>query len=142
MCNCGRDRKEDWRPVFLRRGWASLRRWLDKGGKEENSMRVRILCGAYDPSSPFIEGGCAFDWVESLHPPDVALSCPKCRQEFREELVECARVMLETRAVFVLGCAHKSFTFSRRRNEPYFSPDPDPSNADGEGDVADRGAPF
>jgi hypothetical protein len=84
-------------------------------------MLVRILCGAYDVSSPFIEGGCATDWVEDLGAWDYSVACPGCRQECPGEIVGCARAMLETRVVFVFGCTHRAFTFSRREREPYFS---------------------
>lgn len=84
-------------------------------------MRVRILCGAYDVTSPFIEGGCATDWVEELDEASFSLSCPKCSQECPEEIVGCARAMLATRVVFIFGCSHRAFTFSRREREPYFS---------------------
>ncbi|HVE43035.1 MAG TPA: hypothetical protein VNM14_24380 [Planctomycetota bacterium] len=83
-------------------------------------MRIRILCGAYEPSSPFIEGGCATDWVEVLEGADSSLECPGCGQGCPEEIVVCARELLETRTVFVFGCTHRAFTFSRREREPYF----------------------
>lgn len=83
-------------------------------------MHVRILCGAYVPSSPFIDGGCTCDWVEGLDDPH-AIACPGCGQRCDAEYVECARTMLLTRVVFVLGCPHRAFTFSRRHREPYFS---------------------
>ena len=106
MCIFGRDPEEGWQPVHLRRG----------GG-----LRTRILCGAVDPSSPFIEGGCATDWIEELQSPDCGLECPGCGQRCSEEIAGCAREMLATRVVFVVGCPHRAFTFSRRECEPYFS---------------------
>ena len=84
-------------------------------------MRIRILCGVVDVTSPFIEGGCATDWLEDLDGAETALRCPGCGQECPEEAVGCAREMLATRVVFVYGCPHRAFTFSRRRSEPYFS---------------------
>ena len=87
-------------------------------------MRVRILCGAYTPSSPFIDGGCACDWIEILDFPQ-DITCPGCGQEF----VECVQTMLEMKPVFVLGCVHRAFTFSRREREPYFSPVATPEEA-------------
>ena len=83
-------------------------------------MLVRILCGAYDVSSPFVEGGCATDWVEELDDTVPSLTCPACRQECPEEIVGCARAMLATRVVFVFGCSHRAFTFSRRERAPFF----------------------
>ncbi len=83
-------------------------------------MRVRILCGAYVPSSPFIDGGCTCDWIEVLDEPH-AVACPHCGQQCDEDIVECARTMLLTRSVFVFGCQHRAFTFSRRKRSPYFS---------------------
>ena len=83
-------------------------------------MRIRILCGAYERSSPFIEGGCATDWIEDLNGADYSLRCPGCGQDCPEEIVGCAREMLATRIVFVFGCTHRAFTFSRREREPYF----------------------
>jgi hypothetical protein len=115
-----------WEPVIWKRGWARSMRPQGQGGAEDRSLRVRILCGSYDPASPFIEGGCAHDWIEFWEEPDCATSCPNCGRTCQEELVQCARVMLQTRVVFVLGCPHQSFTFSRRRKEPYFSPEPEP----------------
>ncbi len=83
-------------------------------------MKVRILCGTYVPSSPFIDGGCAYDWVEVLDEPrDIA--CPGCGQQCDEPYVEWVIVRLVTRIVFVIGCPHLAFTFSRRKREPYFS---------------------
>lgn len=83
-------------------------------------MRVRILCGAYIPSSPFIDGGCACDWLEVLDEPH-SIACPGCGRCCDEQWVECARIMLLTRIVFVLGCPHSAITFSRRKSEPFFS---------------------
>lgn len=117
MCCFGREADAGWSPVFLRRGWARSRR--PKAG----SMTVRILCGAYDSASPFIEGGCATDWIEELAAPDCALDCPRCGQRCPEEIVGCAREMLATRVVFVVGCFHRAFTFSRRECEPFFDVD-------------------
>jgi hypothetical protein len=34
--------------------------------------------------------------------------------------------MLTTRVVFVIGCIHHAFSFSRRDSEPYFSVDDAP----------------
>src|SRR5947207_2334091 len=102
MCIFGRDAEENWEPVFLQRGWAR-----SKPGPAESkasSMHVRILCGAYDSTSPFIEGGCATDWLEDLGEPDYPLDCPGCGQRCPEEIVGCAREMLATRVVFVVGC--------------------------------------
>jgi len=82
---------------------------------------IRILCGAVDLTSPFIEGGCATDWIEDLSGPDSALDCPRCGQRCPGDVVGCARDMLATRSVFVVGCPHRAFTFSRRGREPYFS---------------------
>jgi len=107
----------DWVPVILRRGWARLTR---PRRKEARSMRIRILCGAYDLSSPFIEGGCSTDWVEDLEGEGYPLECPGCGQRCPEEIVGCAREMLFSRVVFVFGCQHRAFTFSRRDREPYF----------------------
>jgi hypothetical protein len=89
-------------------------------------MRVRILCGAVDRSSPFIEGGCATDWVENLGESDEPLECPRCGQRCPGDAVSCAREMLTTRVVFVIGCIHHAFSFSRRNSEPYFSVDDAP----------------
>jgi hypothetical protein len=83
-------------------------------------MRIRILCGSYVPSSPFIDGGCTCDWSELLDPAR-ALRCPQCGQECPEEVVEAAHEMLRTRSVFAVGCPHRSFTFSRLTREPYFN---------------------
>ena len=108
----GMQRRESnggWEPVFLRSGQA------------RDILPVRILCGAYDSTSPFIEGGCATDWIEDLAGPDFALNCPRCGQGCPGEVVGCAREMLSTRSVFVIGCIHRAFTFSRRQREPYFS---------------------
>lgn len=87
-------------------------------------MIVRILCGSYIPSSPFIEGGCAWEWAEFLEEPGYPISCPHCGQTCHAEVSECARVMLLKRSVFVFGCPHQAFTFSRRIRKPYFSPEP------------------
>ena len=113
MCFRGREGEGKWEPLPLRRGRAA--------GANRGSLRVRILCGAYDLSSPFIEGGCAADWVEDLAGPEFRLECPRCGKGCSAEMVGCAREMLETRSVFVLGCSHKVFTFSLRSKEPYFS---------------------
>ena len=83
-------------------------------------MLVRILCGSYVPSSPFIDGGCSFDWMQCLNPTR-SISCPRCGQECPREIVDCAQGMLRTRVVFAVGCPHRSFTFSRRHEEPYFN---------------------
>lgn len=130
-----------WRPVNFTHGWARFMMHELRGRREDFSMQVRILCGAYDPKSPFIEGGCSFDWMECLAQPDCALSCPRCGQECQEEWTQCARVMLKTRAVFVLGCPHLAFTFSRRGREPYFSPEPDRVNADEDRDRQNPSVP-
>jgi hypothetical protein len=114
MCRFDPD-PEAWEPVFIRRDRA------EKAPSGPGPMRVRILCGAVDPSSPFIEGGCATDWTELLEAPDCRLECPGCGRGCSEEFVGCAREMLTTRIVFVIGCAHHAFTFSRRTAEPYFS---------------------
>jgi hypothetical protein len=45
--------------------------------------------------------------------------------------------MLETRAVFVLGCPHRAFTFSRRARAPYFSATPTAEEARDAGEAAD-----
>ena len=110
----------DWEPVPFKRGWIA--------GENHGAMRVRILCGAYDRSSPFIDGGCATDWIEDLSSPDYRIECPRCRQGCSEEMVGCAREMLRTRVVFAFGCSHKAFTFSRRETEPYFSVDEAPGS--------------
>lgn len=86
-------------------------------------MRVRMLCGAYDLSSPFIEGGCANEWIDYLDEPACSISCPSCNQTCIPELADCARIMLQKRVVFVYGCPHKAFTFSRRDKKPYFAPE-------------------
>jgi hypothetical protein len=111
---------EGWMPVFLWRGWARLKRLWRKSREEGRSMRIRILCGAYELSSPFIEGGCATDWIEDVEGSEDFLECPGCGQRCPEEIVGCAKEMLETRVVFVFGCTHRAFTFSRRDQEPYF----------------------
>ncbi|MBI3856696.1 MAG: hypothetical protein HY293_13495 [Planctomycetes bacterium] len=116
MCHEG---GQPWKPVPFRRGWALRPRPADGSGR--GALRVRILCGAYDPYSPFIEGGCASDWIEVLEEPSCALRCPGCGQHCPEEVVDCARSMLQTRSVFVFGCFHRAFTFSRRQQEPYFA---------------------
>lgn len=84
------------------------------------NVQVRVLCGAYVPSSPFIEGGCATDWLEVIDEPGPVV-CPGCGRGCIREWVECALTMLETRVVCVLGCPHGAITFSRRPKEPYFS---------------------
>lgn len=93
-------------------------------------MQVRILCGAYVPASPFIEGGCTCDWVESLDEPH-PIVCPSCGRQCDGEYVESARDVLQARVVFVLGCPHRAFTFSRRKREPYFSAIETPEEAAG-----------
>ena len=120
MCFKGAESGEWWQPVSLKRGWAALRRWVTRNGKLDGSMRVRILCGAYELSSPFIEGGCATDWLEDLGTVDERLKCPGCGKCCPEDVVGCAREMLASRVVFVFGCSHHAFTFSRRQKEPYF----------------------
>lgn len=115
MCLGRHEPDEGWASVPWRRGGARR----DDGG----ATSVRILCGAYDATSPFIEGGCATDWVEHLEAPDCDLQCPGCGKWCPEELVGCAREMLISRSVFVVGCSHRAFTFSRRESEPYFSVD-------------------
>ncbi len=130
MCGDGQQPEQPWMPVFLRRGWARLARFLGAERGEGSAMYVRILCGAYDPLGPFIEGGCATDWMECLEEVHYPLECPRCGQRCPEELVACARDMLATRVVFVFGCPHRAFTFSRRRTEPYFDPDPESSKSD------------
>jgi hypothetical protein len=105
MCIHGGEGDGGWQPVSFERG----------------ARRVRILCGAVDRTSPFIEGGCATDWVEDLSGADGALDCPRCGQRCPEDAVAGARGMLATRTVFVIGCPHRAFTFSRRECEPYFS---------------------
>ncbi len=118
MCLRGHGSDEGWKPVPFRRDRTERQR--------SEPMRIRILCGAYDSSSPFIEGGCATDWAEELGVPDCRLECPRCGQGCPEEMVGCAREMLATRTVFVIGCIHHAFTFSRRQQEPYFSIDESP----------------
>ncbi len=127
MCTFGRDAEPGWEPVFLRRGRARPAGGAAGNPRHPQSMRVRILCGAYDSTSPFIEGGCSADWIEELEGPDYPLSCPACGRRCSEEIVGCAREMLSSRAVFVIGCTHRAFTFSRRAREPYFSTDAGPS---------------
>ena len=83
-------------------------------------MRVRILCGAYVPSSPFIEGGCMYEWLESLEEP-CDVSCPSCGTICGAWLVASAISTLLSHVVLAVGCPHHAFTFSRRRKEPYFS---------------------
>lgn len=119
MCSFG-GKPEGWDPVPFRPGRRS------EGEDRCRPQRVRILCGAIEPASPFIEGGCAADWTETLESPDSFLECPRCRQRCPEEIVGCARGMLETRTVFVVGCGHRAFTFSRREKEPFFSVDDRP----------------
>lgn len=84
-------------------------------------MKIRVLCGSYVPSSPFIDGGCAFDWIESLDEPRDVI-CPGCGDVCESPWVECALHHLQTRVVFIIGCPHRGFSFSRREREPYFSP--------------------
>ena len=117
MCMYGREAEGGWEPVFLRPG----RERVGSG-----TLPVRILCGAYDSTSPFIEGGCATDWTEDLSGPDCPLNCPQCGQRCPEEMVGCAKKMLESRTVFVIGCVHRAFMFSRRPREPYFSVEDEP----------------
>jgi hypothetical protein len=85
-------------------------------------------------SSPFIEGGCATDWIEDLGGASYSLECPGCGQRCPEEILECARDMLATRNLFVFGCSHRAFTFSRREKEPYFfvNETPDQRNEGGQ----------
>ena len=99
-------------------------------------MHIRILCGAYVVTSPFIDGGCSCDWVEVVDEPH-PITCPCCGQQCDEEYVECARTMLETSAVFVLGCPHRAFTFSRRARAPYFSASPTAEEARDAGETPD-----
>ena len=117
MCMHGREADGGWEPVFLRRGRPRV---------GSGTLPIRILCGAYDPASPFIDGGCTTDWIEDLSGPDFSLSCPECGQRCPEEVVGCAKKMLETRTVFVIGCVHRAFTFSRRDREPYFNVEDEP----------------
>ncbi len=84
-------------------------------------MQIRILCGGHLPTSPFIEGGCTFEWVESLEEPR-ELSCPNCGQTCQEAIVEWTILKLLSHRVFAVGCHHRAFTFSRRPAEPYFYP--------------------
>jgi|SRR5689334_22624524 hypothetical protein len=119
MCTFGREAEEGWDPVFLRG---------ERPPAGHATYPVRILCGAYDVRSPFIEGGCATDWIEDLSGPDIALSCPGCGQRCPEQVVGGAREMLSTRSVFVIGCVHRAFTFSRRPREPFFSVEDGPSS--------------
>ena len=53
---------------------------------------IRILCGAVDLTSPFIEGGCATDWIEDLSGPDSALDCPRCGQRCPGDVVGCVLI--------------------------------------------------
>lgn len=84
-------------------------------------MRVRILCGAYSPMSPFIEGGCMFEWIELLGEAR-EISCPNCGRACPEEMVECMLATLRDHVVFAVGCVHRAFSFSRRTRGPYFHP--------------------
>jgi hypothetical protein len=99
-------------------------------------MRVRILCGAYKLPSPFIDGGCACDWVEELQEGQSIL-CPDCGQHCDPEHAEGVRDKLLTRVVYVLGCTHRAFTFSRRTKAPFFCADSTPEEAREAGDVPD-----
>lgn len=102
-----------------------------------SAMHVRILCGAYVPSSPFIDGGCTCDWVEVLDEPH-AIVCPGCGQQCAAEFVESTRTTLLTRVVSVIGCRHRAFTFSRRSREPYFSAVETAEEAREAGEAPDR----
>lgn len=93
-------------------------------------VEVRVLCGAYVPSSPFIEGGCASDWVESFDGPR-PICCPGCGRECGRDWIDWALDLLATRVVCVLGCPHRAMTFSRRLREPYFSADETAAEAPG-----------
>ena len=53
---------------------------MSESEERGSSLRVRILCGAYDPFSPFIEGGCTFEWIDSLDEPGYPVVCPHCGQ--------------------------------------------------------------
>lgn len=92
-------------------------------------MRVRILCGSYVSTSPFIEGGCAYEWGESLEEPR-ELICPNWGQICYPGIVEWAILRLFAHVVFAAGCWHRAFTFSRRRREPYFNPDELPTDSE------------
>jgi hypothetical protein len=94
-------------------------------------MEVRVLCGSYVRSSPFIEGGCACDWTEILDESAGRIACPACGQSCAEEFVASAHQILERKPVFVLGCPHRAFTFSRRTREPFFLSDAVGPDADG-----------
>ena len=117
MCMNGGESEGRWEPVPFGREHAPAEPAMDS---------VRVLCGAVDVTSPFIEGGCAADWIEDLSGPDGPLDCPRCGQRCPEDVVSCARGMLASRTVFVIGCVHRAFTFSRRDREPYFSLDDPP----------------
>ena len=121
MCSECSHGEEHGDPVNFIRGWARSAKAAKAGGEGCPPMRIRILCGAYDQTSPFIEGGCASDWIDELDGAVSFLECPGCGQKCPEAVVESARVMLRTRVVFVIGCPHSAFTFSRRNSEPYFS---------------------
>ena len=84
-------------------------------------MKVRILCGRYWPSNPFIEAGCMCDWLEEV---DSAywIQCPECGEECPQEFVQEAIDVLQRCVVFLVGCPHRAFTFSRRTRKPYFYP--------------------
>ena len=97
-------------------------------------MQVRILCGTYSPTSPFIEGGCMCDWLEIIDPV-CSIQCPGCGDECPEEFVQHAIGMLRERVVFVMGCPHRAFTFSRRSREPYFYPHETPEEARESGEL-------
>ncbi len=85
--------------------------------------QTRILCGMYLASSPFIESGCMCDWLEVFDPQwSWSIRCPGCGAECPAEFVKHAIHKLEGSVVFVMGCPHRAFTFSRRNREPYFHP--------------------
>ena len=84
---------------------------------------TRILCGMYLASSPFIEAGCMCDWLEVFDPEwSWTIRCPGCGAECPADFVQLAIHELEGSDVFVMGCPHRSFTFSRRNQEPFFYP--------------------
>jgi len=118
-------KQKGWEPVFLNLGGERSAPRPDEGQGKAPLVQVRILCGAYDRWSPFIEGGCATDWIEDLGEVDYPLECPRCRQRCPAEIVGCAKEALASRSVYVVGCSHQGFTFSRRIRPPHF-------NADGE----------
>ena len=100
-------------------------------------MQARILCGMYDPASPFIEAGCMCDWLEVIDPV-CSIQCPGCGEACPQEFVQLAVDMLEKSVVFVMGCPHRAFTFSRRTREPYFYPCETPEEARERGDPSDN----